>query len=160
MQYLVISDTHGDTAALRSILDEKAGAVEAVLHLGDNDWDLLRYAQAYDVQMIAVAGNCDDTSRSPRERTLTLGGKRVLMLHGNTQMFNVGFGRLVNRAREHNAEICLFGHTHRSAVFSEGPVFFMNPGSPSEPRDGNKPSYGLLTVCDTTGVVSGEIFFL
>ncbi|MCL2203949.1 MAG: metallophosphoesterase [Defluviitaleaceae bacterium] len=160
MEILVISDSHGDDAAIQQLLNQYAQSVQAVIHLGDHDRDLLQLARETSLPMYTVAGNCDDGAASPRERMELIGGHRIFMAHGNK--LDVGFGveKLARRAREADAAVCLFGHTHRSAIYTLHGIFFMNPGSITDPRDDNRPSYGLLTLGDAPGAVSGKILFL
>jgi putative phosphoesterase len=157
MLILVFSDSHGGGAQIKALLEKYDGTANAALHLGDHDRDLLQYEGETGMPLLAVAGNCDGTSFSPFERFLTFGAHKIFMTHGNMFQIILGFGRLLHRARERNADVCLFGHTHRAEVFTENGVFFMNPGSVTKPRGGKPPSYGLLTLGDC---VSGEIIFL
>ena len=160
MEILVISDSHGKPGVIVPLLKEYKNRVRAVLHAGDHDLDLLHCKDETSLQLEAVAGNTDDGSHAPREKVLTFGGKTIFMTHGNKHISNGDITRLVAGAQAVKADICLYGHTHVSAVFEEQGIFFMNPGSLKEPRDDNGPSYGLLTICEKTGAVSGEIIFL
>jgi hypothetical protein len=160
MNILVISDSHGDNVRIKLLLEKYAGKIQAVLHLGDHDRDLLRHTNDTPVPLLAVAGNMDDTVFSPRERVLVFGNCSVFMTHGHIYHLNNGIERLSAQTREKSATVCLYGHTHVSAVFTEDGIFFMNPGSLTKPRDENPPGYGLLTIDDKTGAVSGEIVFL
>jgi len=44
------------------------------------------------------------------------------------------------------ANIVLFGHTHVPYLEKVGGVWFMNPGSPTYPRGGSRPGYGLIEI--------------
>ncbi|MCL2499616.1 MAG: metallophosphoesterase [Defluviitaleaceae bacterium] len=159
MRILVISDSHGQSERVKSLLVKYADEVHAVLHLGDLDRDLLKHEGSTELRLLAVAGNCDNTLSSPHERLLTLGRRKILMVHGNQYIVNQNTDRLACRALEQEADICLFGHTHIAETFTDGNVFYMNPGSITNPRDDKNPSYGLLTIDEETGGVSGEIIF-
>jgi hypothetical protein len=160
MQILVISDSHGETAQIKKLLEQYADTAQAVLHLGDRDSDLLQLAAQTNLSVYTVAGNCDDGASSPRERSCEFNRRRVFMAHGNKLNINFGVERLVYRAREVSAAVCLYGHTHRSEIFTKDNIFFMNPGSITEPRDHKAPSYGLLYIDDENGNISGEIIHL
>jgi hypothetical protein len=160
MQILVISDSHGEDAHIKGLLEAYANRVQAVLHLGDHDRDLLRLAQQTHLPLYAVAGNCDGGSHTPREQTLEFGKLRIFMAHGHKYNLNAGVERLVYRARELGVQACLFGHTHKSVTFTQHDIFFMNPGSVTEPRGYTKPGYGLLTLCEASGKITGEIIDL
>ncbi len=48
-------------------------------------------------------------------------------------------------AKREKADIVLFGHTHVAKTeYAEG-VYFVNPGSPSCPREG-RPSYAVIDI--------------
>lgn len=67
----------------------------------------------------------------------------------------------VNYVKEQNCSLCFFGHTHSPGIFSadgvytvgddfkfalgNGKVFFVNPGSVGQPRDGDpRASFGII----------------
>jgi hypothetical protein len=160
MNILVISDSHGDSQCVKALLERYApnGQVQMALHLGDNAGDLLRYESEYpSLVMQAVCGNCD-YGYEP-ERMLTLGSRRLLLLHGHRQNVKFTVDTLAYYAQERGADICLYGHTHRAAQLERGLVLLFNPGSVTEPRGGGRPTYGLLTV-PKRGAVDGKIMKL
>jgi len=160
MEILVISDSHGRPGVIPPLLALYKDRVKAVLHTGDHDMDLLYLKDTTDLPLEAVAGNTDNGLLSPREKILTFGGKKIFMTHGSNHNFINGKIGLINLAVNRDVDICLFGHSHVSEIFEKHGIFFMNPGSLKEPRDENPPSYGLLKICEETGLVSGEIIFL
>jgi len=163
MQILVISDSHGRSEPVRSLIDRYKHHVRTIVHLGDNARDLLQYKSEYPaLDLVAVAGNCDSFSNAPKERILTLNmptPRRVLLMHGHSHNVKMGYDRLMYYAQEKEADACLFGHSHIPIVFSHGPVFFMNPGSVCEPCGMSKAGYGLLTI-DEEGTITGEVLNL
>ena len=174
MQVLVISDSHGDSGAVRQLLERYKHKVRTVIHLGDNVKDFLQYDADYPaINFVAVAGNCDYYAHVPNERMLTLGEvtpRRVLLLHGHTLDIKSGYDRLMFYAQEKGADACLFGHSHMPFMHRREPVFscddakppgclFMNPGSVSQPRGGSKAGYGLLSI-DDEGNITGELIEL
>ena len=175
MQILVMSDTHNDKKTVRMLLDLYKDKVKTVVHLGDFCWDLLSFKSEYpELNLVAVAGNGDYNYQGDEERILTLGTavkRRVMLNHGHFLRVNTGLDRLMYYALEKGVDACLFGHTHQPFVYRHEPVFscdgevisqacfFMNPGSPSEPRGGSRAGYGLLSI-DDEGNISGEIIEL
>ena len=157
IHFLVVSDTHNETARLEALLAQYALQMQGVLHLGDHDYDLLKFADTYALPLYTVAGNCDDESLSPRERLVTLGGQRIFMAHGDRFNVGVGTNRILQRARELNAAVCLYGHTHISVCEMTDGILLMNPGSLTSPRDNKPPAYGLLTLDSATQTFSGRI---
>ena len=79
-------------------------------------------------------------------------GKRILLVHGSPRRINEylfedrplsSFERL---AAQSDADIVLFGHTHRPYTKPAGGVLFVNVGSVGKPKDGNwRACYALLT---------------
>jgi len=167
---LVISDTHGDSGVVRMLLERYKHKVQTVVHLGDNVKDLMQYDTGYPaLTFAAVAGNCDFYGGLPKERVLTIGARRrVLLLHGHSLNVKSGLDRLMYYAQEKEVDACLFGHSHMPFVYTHESVFcvgeeerarrifFMNPGSASEPRGGSRAGYGILTV-DGEGNITGEV---
>ena len=161
MKLLVISDTHGGRAALSRVLRRHADA-DVVLFLGDGLGEIEAAAADGGLPpVLAVRGNCDSPT-SPygcvreEEVTVSLGGHRLLLVHGHTVGVKASLGGLAAVARRHGADIALYGHTHVASetYLSEengGPLWLFCPGSLGHPADG-APSYGLLML-DEGGVL-------
>ena len=163
MEFLVISDTHGDRAALSALLSACPG-VDAVIFLGDG----LREVEALAAEgghppILSVRGNCDSPT-SPyggvrlEEIVVSFCGHRLLLLHGHTASAKSGMGGLIALARRHGADIVLFGHTHvprEQYLPAEegGPLWLLNPGSLGHPADG-VPTFGRLLLGD-----AGDVLF-
>lgn len=145
MKLVIVSDTHGNTLALREVLDREQDA-DFVLHLGDGLADLVeiqhtgRCPQAYEVR-----GNCDYAPGVPSERLCGFGGKLIFMTHGNGYEVKLTTGALLGAAKRKNADIALFGHTHIPYYAVSGGVTLFNPGSISHSAHG-RPGYGTLTL--------------
>ena len=81
-------------------------------------------------------------------------GKRLLLVHGSPRKMNEylfedrpisSFERL---AASSNADVIVFGHTHKPYTKQIGDVWFVNVGSVGKPKDGNwRACYAIL---DTT----------
>ena len=158
MKMLLISDTHGTTNVLESLLHQYCDKVHMVCHMGDCARDLLKFCHKFSkLQMVAVAGNSDGAPSIPDERLLDLPmGKKILLLHGHKQRVNECTTRLSFYARGMNADAVFFGHTHRPEIIDAGPIFMMNPGSLTAPRGGSSVSYGLAEILDC-GKIIGEV---
>lgn len=128
MKLLVFSDSHG-------VLDTMIWAVEhyrpdRVLHLGDCCADFTDLRQRFpEIPMDGVPGNCDYGVQDAPTRFLELEGVRIMMTHGHRYGVKSGYLRIVYAAREQQADILLFGHTHRAECFREGALWVMNPGA-------------------------------
>ena len=62
------------------------------------------------------------------------------MTHGHRYGVKSGYLRAIYAAREQQADLLLFGHTHYAECFQEGPLWVLNPGAA---RNG---SYGIITL--------------
>ncbi len=172
MNILVLSDTHGRRYTIERVLEQINFRPSAILFLGDGvrDLEVLAEGDRYrDVPCYAVAGNCDASlvfpTHEPTERTLCLGGCRIVMMHGHTRGVKSSLMSALYYASEQDADVLLYGHTHRPYEKTIGAehtrngksLIVANPGSLGDPRDGNRPSFGVLTVRDGKALFSHGI---
>jgi putative phosphoesterase len=143
MRILVISDTHGNVSLAITACD-MAETFDALIHLGDGGDDAILLADALDVKVIHVAGNCDQGSASPRELLLEYEGKKLLLVHGDAYGVKNGLGWLGKRADEVGADAVLFGHTHRATITTLSGILAVNPGSLM--RTSQRTSYAILEI--------------
>ena len=148
MRILVLSDTHYKTDGAEELLEELNGQINAVIHLGDNTADAAFIKQNYSMPVFVVAGNCDTDDRYPNEMVVKLRGKIIFITHGHRYGVNYGMEKLIHRAQQCGADVCLFGHTHIPYVEIADGMVIMNPGSLSKPRGGSQPSYGIIKIED------------
>ena len=151
MKCLVFSDSHGSTYNMRRAIELNRDA-EVIFFLGDGLSDIHTIKNEYpDKAVIAVRGNCDFTSRFMGEdlkkvESITLMGKKIVLTHGDLYGAKGGVGGLISLARDEDADILLFGHTHTPCEMyvSEysAPFYLFNPGS-----IGNfTASFGVITL--------------
>lgn len=156
MRILVISDSHGKSAAVGKVLLKETQA-EIVLHLGDGAFDLLDYNDDFPEKMfLAVKGNCDHGFDLPLSELRSFGETRIFLTHGH--MYDVKFGleKLINTALYNEADVVLFGHTHQAVVdYFEG-LHIMNPGSLGAGY--SQCSYGIIDITDAGIVCSVKDF--
>ena len=140
----VFSDTHGDISRLYQI-KQQLPPIQLLLHLGDLAPDGEEMASALGVPGYAVAGNCDGFTRDwPQERVITLGGIRVLMVHGQRYFGSVA--ALGQDALQKGCAVALMGHSHRPLLAWQDRCLILNPGSLNFPRGGMDAGYALLTL--------------
>lgn len=152
MRVLVLSDSHGDSSALRRAILAQPKA-EVVIHLGDGEQDLQRARPNFPEKMfLQVRGNCDWGSELPVTGTWEMEGVRVFYTHGHAYGVKSGLYNAVCAAREQKAQVLLFGHTHRALTDYEAGLYIMNPGSLS----GWQASYGTLDITPQ-GIVTNVI---
>jgi putative phosphoesterase len=141
---LVMADTHGHKARIALAL-RRFSDVDMILHLGDYSRDAEIIRGMTKKPVYAVRGNCDIATVEEAERLLTFEGVRVLMTHGHRQNVKSSLLNLGLYAKECEANIALYGHTHLPTEEFYENVLLYNPGSLGEPRD-LRPSVGLLTL--------------
>ncbi len=145
----LISDTHGLVRA--SALHALEG-VGLILHAGDVGGRdvLIELAALAPVQ--AVYGNVDDihTPELEAHRWLELEGWKVHVSHGH-EVGRPSPDILLRRYPE--ADILVFGHTHRAVMHRAGMRLVVNPGAAGPKRFDIVPSVALLDLSPGTADV-------
>ncbi len=142
MRLGVIADTHG---LLRPEVLAVFRDVDHILHAGDvGPLDLLTELEAL-APVTAVYGNTDGwdvRARLPAVARVELDGFRVVVTHGD-QLGSPTPDKL--QAAFPDAEILVFGHTHRPILtLVDVVVTVMNPGGAGARRFDLPPSVGIL----------------
>lgn len=128
MKVLVLSDSHGRPEALRQAIEKEKP--HKVLFLGDGFYDVEKIREEFSaLPIFTVPGNCDYGSFSEPEQLIELDGVRILMMHGHTRGVKYGGMNAYYAAREMEADVLLYGHTHQPMVDYDGTLYTMNPGS-------------------------------
>lgn len=150
MRIVVVSDSHGATGRLSTILmaAEQAGPIDAILHLGDGYWDL-RDLETSLPPVYQVAGNCD-LGHSDTLDFVTLSGARILITHGHYQHVKDGTDDLLSLALEEKCRAALYGHTHVQKMEWRQGILLMNPGP------ANNGEYAILTI-NRLGAIDPEL---
>lgn len=149
MRAVVISDSHGDSAAVNMILSRHRTA-DIVIFLGDGERDIYTKENSLlltDKTLVAVAGNCDFGSSLPDEEIAVLAGKKIYCLHGHTRAVKHGYEMLEQEAEKKDVDIVVHGHTHSPRSEKVNGIYYMCPGSA---RAG---AYGIIDIDDKTGGV-------
>lgn len=142
MRLGIISDTHGH---LPNAVFDVFSQVDHILHGGDiGDPDLLIELEAL-APVTAVYGNTDGfdiRQRCPQVAKLELDGMYVTVTHGD--QFGTPDPQVLH-ASFPEAEIIVFGHTHRPLLeLVDKTVTVMNPGSAGAPRGDAPASVGIM----------------
>lgn len=146
MKILIVSDSHGKNTYMERVL-EKVGPLDLMIHLGDLEGseNFLRQNANCPVEM--VSGNNDYFSSIEREKEIYIGLYKVMLTHGHRYKVHYGTECIKDWARENQAAIVMFGHTHVPLIDRTSDVIAINPGSISQPRqDGHKPSYVIMEI--------------
>ena len=151
MKILVVSDSHGNRESLMRAVS--VTGPDLVLHLGDvaADCDIIRRNMP-EIPVRAVRGNCDGFSNEAAEDEFVVEGKRIFMAHGDRYGVKTGLSSFVTAAMYRNADIALFGHTHRKFSTEYEGLLILNPGSVGM----GKKTYAVLEIED--GAVKYDIY--
>lgn len=129
----VISDTHRMGKYIEIGKRYIKGA-DVVIHLGDNSEDIEELTKDFKGVVYGVRGNCDLSNTYPTEQLVEIMGKKIFLTHGHLYGVKNNLNNIYYRAKELNADIVLFGHTHENLIKEEDGIVFMNPGSISLPK--------------------------
>ena len=131
-----------------------ARSADVVIHAGDfTSESALEAFQTECNRFVAVHGNADTAGvrdRLPTSRIIEALGCRVALTHRS----HSGQTGLAMFGREQDADIVVFGHSHRPTVVDGTDCLLLNPGSHAQPR-GNRPGFAVLEASDDG--VDGEI---
>ncbi len=148
MKFLVFSDSHGDMAAMSSVM-RKHRSAEVVMFCGDGCNDLAKLRMDHpDKAFFAVSGNCDWYCSEPNYQVLELAGKKIFITHGHMFGVKQSTERLINVGRQNGCDIVLFGHTHKQLTTVEGGMLVLNPGS-----IGYGGRYSIIEIDEKTGKI-------
>jgi len=135
-----MSDTHNDREVITQVISQNTD-VDAIFHCGDSE---LAYTAPELQKVYKVRGNCDHDVNFPTEVIEEIEGKRIFMTHGH--LFNVksSLTALSYKAREVQADVTLFGHSHVLGVELVDGILYVNPGSLLLPRGHKEKSYAII----------------
>lgn len=154
MRILIISDTHGQQKYLEQILD-RIGKIDALIHCGDVEGQEDYITALCGCPVYIVAGNNDYFSMLDREIEFDLGPYHIFLTHGHYYGVSINNEGILDEGQSRNADIVMFGHTHKPCLERYKGVTLLNPGSLSYPRQqGKKPSFMLMEIDD-----AGEIHY-
>ena len=139
----LMSDTHG---LVRPGVHDALAGVDLILHAGDVGGDDVLHELAVIAPVMAVRGNTDpaDDPRLPASVTITIGGLLIHVTHGN----ELGSPTPAKLLAAHEADVIVYGHTHRQLVTRAKNRLVVNPGAAGARRFDLKPSVARLTIVD------------
>ena len=157
--YLVFSDSHGNFFKVNEALARQVKRPDGIFFLGDGIGDV-KFFDKGSIPIYCVSGNCDRREsfaddEAPEENLVKICGYTVMMTHGHRYGVKSGLGNIISAAKERDADILLFGHTHErlEATYMKDngkPLYILNPGS----IGGYNASFGVISISD-----GGEILF-
>ena len=138
----IIADTHGlmRIEALRAL-----EGVDMILHAGDVGRRAVLDALAAIAPVHAVCGNVDlPDGTLPAAIDRELEGVRVHVSHGH----ELGSPTPERLTARYDADVIVYGHTHRALVRQIGTTLVINPGAAGPARFDMKPSVAHLRLPD------------
>lgn len=148
MRIVVTSDSHKRTGNYFEIVERHLDDADLFINLGDGEDDTDSVLALYPrIKMERVCGNCDWYSTLPLFKTITVCGKKIFFTHGHLFYVKRDYEEIIKKAKEENADICLFGHTHIPYSKYIDKIHFMNPGAVC---DG---SYGIIDITES-GIIA------
>lgn len=136
---LILSDSHGLTGELEAI--KKRHNIKHIIHCGDSELDF--HSSELD-GMYRVGGNCDFDANYPNEELVTIGNLTFFITHGHLFGVKSNLMNLSYRARELNADVICFGHSHIAGAEFIDNQLFINPGSIRMPRNRTEKTYAIM----------------
>lgn len=125
MKILITSDIHRNQKILQKVL-KKYKKTDYHLDAGDSQMSL----SFLDINnILSVKGNTDFFTKLPYERILNIDNKRILLIHGHHHSVKSGLSSLVNYAKLKEADICIYGHTHKQKMEVIDNITMLNPGA-------------------------------
>ncbi|SIT84586.1 metallophosphoesterase family protein [Edaphobacillus lindanitolerans] len=148
MKIIITGDTHMPRMAkkLPPPLLEELETADHIIHTGD--WqtpevydELARFAP-----VDGVSGNADPPElreRFGQKKTITLGGVRIGIVHGDGKGKTTP-RRALDAFMEDPPDLILFGHSHIPMNENHDGTILFNPGSPTDKRRQPRFSFGIL----------------
>lgn len=134
MKIIIVSDTHRENSLLAKIVQIENA--DYYIHAGDSE------ASSYELlPFVSVKGNCDSFPDFDDKLLINTPYGKLLIRH-KPPFWNGEYHKFA----EQGIKVFIHGHTHkRRDEIVEG-VRVMNPGSLTNPRDGNFGSYILCKI--------------
>jgi putative phosphoesterase len=118
--------------------------VELILHAGDVGGDSILDELELIAPVRAVSGNTDlpGDPRLPAAIDIEIGGLRIHVSHGH----EVGGPTPAKLLARYDADVIVYGHTHKQMLISAGDRWVVNPGAAGPRRFDLMPSVARLTI--------------
>ncbi|PLR83099.1 YfcE family phosphodiesterase [Bacillus canaveralius] len=142
---LIVSDSHGSSEVLERLKEKHRSEVDVMLHCGDSELAADHSALS---GFSVVRGNCDYGQKLPDELVEEIDGQRLFVTHGHLYSVKSTLMNLHYRARELNADIVCFGHSHVLGAEMIDGILFINPGSILLPRQRLEKTYVILELSE------------
>ncbi|MFP7493429.1 metallophosphoesterase [Terribacillus saccharophilus] len=150
MKLLITSDSHGMTAEVGMLKQRHEDDVIARIHCGDSElpFDAPEMDGYY-----RVAGNCDFDRAYPDVEELTVNELPILVTHGHLYGVKSSLRPLEKLAKEKDAKVICYGHSHVARADVIDDRLYINPGSIRLPKQSPHPTYAILSYEDKIATV-------
>ena len=132
MKIGIVSDTHKSQNHINKAIPYLKEC-DLIIHAGDNFSDSKYIYENANTDIIAVKGNCDYEDVED-EIVFEIEDKTVFLCHGHKYNVNFGINDLESKAKDVDADIAIFGHTHVPLIKEKDNILYLNPGSLTSPR--------------------------
>mgnify|MGYP005783429601 FL=1 len=135
MRIVVMSDSHTAFGRVYHIVETTQEDADLYIHLGDGEEEFQEVAALFPAKrFLQVRGNNDYQSRAPVQLLLEEAGVRIFCTHGDRYGVRWSRDRLLEAAKEHRAQVALYGHTHEAMTEYLDGIYLVNPGSVADSR--------------------------
>lgn len=133
MKILVLSDSHGNLANVRTATQRFGSNADIIVHCGDGTRGEAMWLRenCKNSMVICVKGNCDFGSMLNSEEFISVDGIKIMITHSHLYNSKFTLANLSYKAEEAGCQLVLFGHTHTPTDTVMGNVRLVNPGAAS-----------------------------
>ncbi|MFD0768213.1 metallophosphoesterase [Bacillus sp. CGMCC 1.60114] len=143
MKALIVSDSHGSVKELKQLKEQYEGNVDVMIHCGDSELT----SQHSELEGFhVVKGNCDFAGDFSNDIIADVQSTRFLVTHGHLYNIKMTLQTLLYRAKEAEANVVCFGHSHILGAEIIDDILFINPGSILLPRSRREKTFALLEI--------------
>lgn len=147
MDYLIVSDAHGDIAILRELFTHYRSKMSAMFYAGDSE---LMANDPVFAGVKTVRGNMDFDSTFKNEVVYNDELTTIFMAHGHLFDTNYTLTNLLRAGQANHADVIVTGHTHQLGVEWFDNTLILNPGSISAPRGQYRDIGGTYAILSVT----------
>lgn len=151
MKIAVISDSHYNEKSIK-LIQNHLKDIDILLHCGDGAPDVNYIKNFFSGEIYAVRGNCDITSEYPIERIIEIEDKKIYITHGHMYNVKSEYNTIFYKGKEVNADIVLFGHTHKAMISNYDNLIIMNPGSIALPYGRDRKTMGIIEILNDSKI--------
>ena len=129
MKILICSDSHTRLDYFQKVIDLEEP--EMIIFGGDHSTDAIDMSLVYsEILFKIVRGNTDYFDKDTRDiEIFEVNGKKVFLTHGHLFGVKSNLNEIEKKAVSENADICIFGHTHREYMKEIDGITYLNPGA-------------------------------